>query len=87
MKERGRNKQTSICQPLHQLCNSTSLLTNGYIDTVQLLLWKQINVGMNILRRREEGVKDSLGSSPSLKRFWLMIVSMAIAVFLFERER
>lgn len=29
---------TCISEPLHQLSNSRSLLANGYIDTVQLLL-------------------------------------------------
>ena len=78
---------TSITEALHDLSHGTSLLTNGHINTVEFLLYKrqsQHREKTNELNFTNKMATFLLSSSPSLKRFWLMMVSMAMAVFLYH---
>ena len=71
---------TRICESLNNLSYSTPLLTNGDVYAIQLLLYKvRRNKVKNALFKC---VINLLSSSPSLNLFWLMIVSIAMAVFL-----
>lgn len=78
---------TVISESFHNLSHSTPLLTNGNVDAVQLLLcgqWEEARVSAEYVCMKI--TRNLLSSSASLNRFWLMMVSMAMAVLLHTQE-